>query len=63
MLAPNSYAKVRIVFTWQNDASSQTDTYSALVSNMGFVGNASVGTSSAEADFIANSISFDDDIP
>jgi hypothetical protein len=63
MLAPNSYSKVRIVFTWQNDAAGQTDTYSALVSNMGFVGNAPVGTSSAEADFIANSISFDDDIP
>jgi hypothetical protein len=63
MLAPNSYAKVRIVFTWQNDAAGQTDTYSALVSNMGFVGNAPVNTVSAEADFIANSISFDDDIP
>lgn len=62
-LVPNSYAKVRIVFTWQNDVNGQTDTYSALVSNMGFVGNAPVNTVSAEADFIANSISFDDDIP
>ena len=62
-LLPGSYFRARIVFTWQNDTGTQTDTYSAAVDNIGFIGSTPVNSVSTEADFIVNSISFDDDTP
>jgi hypothetical protein len=62
-LAPNSVINARIVFTWKNDIGSGDTSTSAVIDNIGFIGNTPVESMTAEADFISNSISFDDDIP